>query len=90
MNSCTLAVKVVPGASRNELCGWMGEAVKIKLSAPPVEGRANEALIEFLAEKLDRPRRAVTLVRGAAARQKWLRIDGLSLGEVKSLLGTHG
>ncbi|HTQ31475.1 MAG TPA: DUF167 domain-containing protein [Opitutaceae bacterium] len=90
MNSCTLAVKVIPGASRDELCGWLGETAKIKLSAPPVEGRANDALIAFLAEKLGRPRRAVTLVRGAAARQKLVRIDGLTAAEVRHRLGAAG
>lgn len=90
MNSCTLAVKVIPGASRDELCGWEGETVKIKLSAPPVEGRANQALIEFLAGKLDCPRRMIGLVRGATARRKWLQVEGLSLDEVKARLGAIG
>ncbi len=81
--SCRLAVKVIPGASRNEVCGWLGETLNVKLSAPPVEGRANDALIEFLAGKLGLPRRAVALVRGETARQKLVRIDGLALAEVK-------
>jgi hypothetical protein len=55
--SCRLAVKVIPGASRNKVCGWLGETLKVKLSAPPVDGRANDALFEFLAEKLGLPRR---------------------------------
>ena len=85
--SCTLAIKAIPGAPRNEVCGWLGEAVKVKIHAPPLEGRANEALIEFLAETLDLPRRAVTLVRGDTARQKIVRIDGLTLDETKRRLG---
>jgi len=85
--SCTLAIKAIPGAPRHEVCGWLGEAVKVKIHAPPLEGRANEALIEFLAETLDLPRRAVTLVRGDTARQKIVRIDGLALDEVKRRLG---
>jgi uncharacterized protein (TIGR00251 family) len=86
-HSCRLAVKVIPGASRNEICGWLGEMAKVKLSAPPVDGRANDALVEFLAETLGLPRRAITLVRGETARQKLVRIEGLALEEVKRRLG---
>jgi uncharacterized protein (TIGR00251 family) len=88
MNSCRLAVKVIPGASRNEICGWRGETLKVKLSAPPVDGRANGALVEFLAGKLGLPRRAVVLVRGETARQKLVHIDGLTLAEAKRRLAT--
>jgi uncharacterized protein (TIGR00251 family) len=90
MNSCRLAVKVIPGASRNTVCGWQGEMLKVKLSAPPVDGRANDALVEFLAGTLDLPRRAVVLVRGETARQKLVRIDGLAPAEVKRLLAKPG
>ena len=85
--SCRLEVKVIPGASRDEVAGTMGNAVKIKLRAPPVEGRANEALIEFLAARLDLPRRALSLVRGATSRQKLLHIDGLDLPAGRARLG---
>ena len=85
--SCRLEVKVIPGASRDEVAGTMGNAVKIKLRAPPVEGRANEALIEFLAARLDLPRRALSLVRGDTSRQKLLRVDGLDLPAVRARLG---
>lgn len=85
--SCRLEVKVIPGASRDEVAGTMGEAVKIKLRAPPVDGRANEALIEFLAERLSLPRRAISLERGDTSRQKLLRIEGLDLGSVRVSLG---
>ena len=85
--SCRLEVKVIPGASRDEVAGTMGNAVKIKLRAPPVEGRANEALIEFLSARLDLPRRALSLVRGNTSRQKLLRIDGLDLPVVRARLG---
>ena len=85
--SCRLEVKVIPGASRDEVAGTMGNAVKIKLRAPPVEGRANEALVEFLAERLDLPRRAISLVHGDTSRQKLLRIEGLDLAAVRARLG---
>ncbi|MFT3830197.1 MAG: DUF167 domain-containing protein [Opitutaceae bacterium] len=84
---CRLEVKVIPGASRDEVVGTMGNAVKIKLRAPPVEGRANEALIAFLAAVLDLPRRAVSVERGDTSRQKLLRIDGLELAAVRTKLG---
>ena len=85
--SCRLEVKVIPGASRDEVAGTMGNAVKIKLRAPPVEGRANEALVEFLSEQLDLPRRAISLERGETSRQKLLRIEGLDLATVRARLG---
>src|SRR5207244_1089860 len=62
--SCTISVKAIPNAPRNEIVGWLGEALKVKVHAPPLEGRANDELCEFLADTLGLPRRAVTLVRG--------------------------
>lgn len=85
--SCTLAVKAIPNAPRSEVIGWLGEALKVKIHAPPVEGRANEALCEFLAGQLGLPRRAVTVIRGDTSRQKLVRIAGLTLGDVKTRLG---
>jgi uncharacterized protein (TIGR00251 family) len=85
--SCTLAIKAIPNAPRSEVIGWLGDALKVKVHAPPVEGRANEVLREFLADRLGVPRRAVTVLRGDTSRQKLLRIDGLSLVEVKTILG---
>jgi uncharacterized protein (TIGR00251 family) len=88
VNSCLLAVKIIPGASRAEICGWLGETLKVKLTAPPVDGRANDALVEFLAEKLGLPRRSVALARGETARQKLVRIDGLTLAKAKARLSS--
>ncbi len=85
--SCTLAIKAVPNAPRNEIVGWLGEALKVKVHAPPVEGRANQVLCEFLAEELGLPRRAVTVHRGGTSRQKLVRIDGFSLAATKARLG---
>lgn len=84
---CTLDLKVVPNAPRNEVAGWLGEALKIKVHAPALEGRANDELCEFLADKLGLPRRAVTLLRGEKSRQKTVRLDGLTLAEAKQRLG---
>lgn len=85
--SCTLAIKAVPNAPRSAIVGWLGDALKIKVHAPALEGRANEALCEFLADELDLPRRAVTVAHGDKSRQKLVRIAGLTLAEVKTKLG---
>ena len=84
---CTLAIKAIPNAPRSEVIGWLGEALKVKVHAPPVEGRANEALCAFLADTLALPRRAVTVLRGDTSRQKLVRIDGLTLEAVRARLG---
>jgi uncharacterized protein (TIGR00251 family) len=83
---CTLAIKAIPNAPRSEVIGWLGDALKVKVHAPPVEGRANEALCAFLADTLDLHRRAVTVLRGDTARQKVIRIDGLTLEQVRTKL----
>ena len=80
---CVLPIKAVPNAPRSEICGWLGDAVKIKVHAPPVEGRANEVLCDFLAEQLKLPRRAVSVRHGDTSHQKLVRIEGLTLAEAR-------
>ncbi|KPK03839.1 MAG: hypothetical protein AMS20_09760 [Gemmatimonas sp. SG8_28] len=87
MSPTILSVHVQPRASRTEVTGWHGDAVKIRLAAPPVDGAANAALIAFLAERLGVPRAAVTVVAGATARRKRVAITGRSLEEVLVALG---
>ncbi len=82
-----LAVHVQPRASRTEVAGWHGDAVKIRLAAPPVDGAANAALVAFLAERLGLPRSAITVVAGTTARRKRVAIGGRSLDEVLTALG---
>lgn len=84
--SCTLEIKAVPNAPRNAVAGWLGDALKVKVHAPALEGRANEELCAFLADTLALPRRAVTLLRGDKSRQKVVRIDGIDLAETKRRL----
>ncbi len=84
MPACTLEVKTIPSAPRDEIAGWLGDALKVKVHAPALEGRANDALLEFLADKLGVHRRDVTLVRGDKSRHKVVRIAGLTLAEVKA------
>lgn len=88
--SCTLAIKAVPNAPRSAVAGWLGEALKVKVQAPPVEGRANEALCDFLAAELGLPRRAVTVLRGDTSRLKLVRIEGLTEAEARSRLTPVG
>jgi uncharacterized protein (TIGR00251 family) len=85
-NACTLAIKATPHAPRHEITGWLGDALKVKIHAPALEGRANDALCAFLATTLHLPRRAVTILRGDTSRQKIVRITGASLLEVKTKL----
>lgn len=84
MPACRISVKVVPNASKDELVGWLGESLKVRISAPPTDGRANERLCEFLATQLSLSRGAVSLVSGAGSRQKILSIQEISLEELKS------
>ena len=88
--SCTLELKVIPNAPRNEIAGWLGTALKVKVHAPALEGRANDELLEFLAEALGLPRRNVTLLRGDKSRQKVVRITGLDAGVVRARLSVGG
>lgn len=83
---CVLAVKVSPHAPRDEIAGWLGDALKIKLQAPPVEGRANAALCAFLAAQLQLPKSAVTVLTGETSRQKRLRFTGLTEAELRERL----
>ncbi len=70
-----LAVSVVPNAKRTGADGLHDGALRVRLAAPPVDGKANETLVAWLAAELGVPRRRVELVRGQTARRKWLAID---------------
>ena len=72
--SITLDIHCQPGAKRTEIAGLYGTAIKIRLAAPAVEGRANAALVAFLAQSFGVPRRNVTLMRGETGRAKTVRI----------------
>jgi len=81
-----LAVRVVPRSSRNQVVGIDGDAIKIKLTAPPVEGAANAALIACVAAWLAVRRSAVTIASGDKARRKRVRVQGVSVAEVEARL----
>ena len=85
-NGASFAIKVQPRAKRNAISGVVGDTLKISLTAPPLEGRANRACTEFLAEVLDIPRSSITIAAGAATRRKMIRIAGMSAEEVRKRL----
>ena len=82
----TFAVKVHPRAKKNAVMGELGDALKLALTAPPVDGRANEACIEFFANLLDVPRSSVTIASGETSRNKVIRVAGLSSDEIRRRL----
>jgi uncharacterized protein len=79
----TFAVKVHPRARKNAITGELGDALKLSLTSPPVEGRADEACIEFFANLLKVPRSSVTIASGQTSRQKVIRVSGLSADELR-------
>jgi uncharacterized protein len=82
----TFAVKVHPRARTNAITGVVGDALKLALTAPPVEGRANQAVIEFFAELFAIPRSSVTIASGETSRNKVVRISGLNRTTVEQRL----
>jgi uncharacterized protein (TIGR00251 family) len=82
----TFAVKVQPRAHKNAVTGTMGDALKLALTAPPVEGRANQAVIEFFAELFEIPRSSVTIASGETSRNKVVRIASLGRAAVEQRL----
>ncbi len=82
----TLAVRVVPRGGRTAIAGIRGEALLVRLAAPPVDGAANEALIALLADTFDCPRRDVSLVSGHQSRSKRIALRGLNEAQVAARL----
>jgi len=81
-----IQVRVQPGSSRSQVVGWDGEVLRVRVQAPPVEGRANEALVELLAGALRLPKRDIFIERGAGGRQKLVAIIGLNAAQVRDRL----
>lgn len=84
--SCRLAIKAIPNAPRNEFVGWLGDALKVKVHAPAIEGRANDELCAYLANVLGISRRSIRVEIGDKSRQKVVQIDGLTLASVRERL----
>ena len=85
-NGITFAVKVHPRAKKNAITGAVGDALKLALTAPPVDGKANAACVEFFAKLLNLPRSSVTIAAGQTSRSKVIRVAGLSREEVRRRL----
>jgi uncharacterized protein len=87
-DGCSLAVRVQPGAKRTAIAGIHGEGadsrLKIALRAPPIEGRANDALVDFLAETFSVPRSAVTIAQGQTGRSKLVILRGIEVDVARS------
>ncbi|MBK6308395.1 MAG: DUF167 domain-containing protein [Gemmatimonadetes bacterium] len=81
------SVRVQPRASRSEVAGIQQGALKVRLQAPPVDGAANEALVDFLADSLDVPRRMIRIVSGESSRSKVVEALGVSVAAVTQLAG---
>ncbi len=81
-----LTVYVQPKASQNKIAGLHGEAVKLMITAPPVDGQANKAVLNFIAKSFRLPKSQVTLHSGHQSRTKRLRLEGITLAEAQALL----
>lgn len=88
--SLLLSLHVQPGAKKTEIVGLHGGALKIRLAAPPVDGKANESLVAYLAQRLEVPRAQVELVSGATSRLKRLRVRGAAGEAVARLISAAG
>jgi uncharacterized protein len=78
-------VRLQPRASSNEIAGVLDGALRVRLQAPPVDGAANEALVAFLAGRLDVPRRVIRIVHGATGRNKTIEVEGVTASDVERL-----
>lgn len=83
----TLTLHIQPGAKKTEVAGLHGEALKIRLAAPPVDGKANEALLRFFADALGLPKSAVSLKSGQSSRHKVVEIVGSDAAAIRRLAG---
>jgi uncharacterized protein len=85
----TFAVRVQPRAKRNQVVGELGDALKIAVSAPPVEGRANEACIALFAELLKVPRSSITIASGQNSRRKIVRVAGITAEHFRARISIY-
>ena len=84
----TFAVKIQPRARKNAITGTVGDAIKLAVTAPPVEGKANQAVIEFFADFFEIPRSSVSIASGETSRNKVIRVSGISAQQVRERLST--
>jgi len=84
----TFDVRVIPRARRTECAGYRGDVLVVRVAAPPVDGAANEALIEFFSSSLHVPRRAVHILAGERGRQKRVAVEGVTGEQIRALTST--
>ncbi len=82
----SFAIKVHPRAKKNAITGEIGDALKLSLTAPPIEGRANEACIQFFAKVLNVPRSSISIAAGQNSRNKLIRVSGLTAQQIRERL----
>lgn len=85
-DGATLAVRIHPGARKNAVTGIHDHALKVSLTTPPIDGRANQALIDFLSDRLHLPNARIILLTGQTSRSKLLRITGKSAADIQAAL----
>lgn len=85
----TFAIKVHPRAKKNAITGVVSDALKLSLTSPPLDGRANDACIEFFAKLFRVPRSSVTIAAGEKSRSKVIRIAGVTAAAAQKVLGEH-
>jgi uncharacterized protein len=88
-NFVEIRLKVVPGSRKDEIVGTHGDRLKIKVAAPPENGKANESVCALIARKLSVPVRAIAVIAGASSAEKIIRIDGVALSELDKLAGAR-
>ena len=86
-SGATFAVRVHPRAKKNAITGQVGDVFKVALTAPPVDGKANQGCIDFFAKLLNVPRSSVTIAAGQTSRKKVIRVAGLTAQQVRDRLG---
>ena len=84
-----LSLKVVPGSSRDEIVGWLGDSLKVKVKAPPEKGRANEAVIALLAERLGIDASSISMVSGHGSPAKVVDVDGMDAAALRQAFSSE-
>jgi len=87
--AAVLSIRVIPRAPRTRVDGMRGDAILIRLAAPPVDGAGNDALVAFLSDTLKLPRRNITIIAGEKSRDKRVAVTGLSLEQARTALGVR-
>ena len=84
--SCVLKIKVVPGASKSGISGWLGDALKVRVAEPPEKGKANKAIVKVIARALSLPVDAVSIIKGETSSRKVIQLHGISSEDLHSRL----